>query len=83
MPDQARSDPQASPAPAPPAPPAPSDRTRWTMLLALISAHMALVVFHKHTQFPGPGRTETNVVGYPLFPVYAAKAGGFRRQRVG
>ena len=47
------------------------------LLLALISAHMALVVFHKHTQFPGPGRTETNVVGYPLFPVYAAKAGGF------
>lgn len=47
------------------------------ILLALVSAHMALVVFHKHTQFPGPGRTETNVVGYPLFPVYMAKAGGF------
>lgn len=36
-----------------------------------------LVVYHKHTQFPGPGRTEKNVVGYPLLPVYAAKAGGF------
>ena len=47
------------------------------ILLGLISAHMALVVYHKHTQFPGPGRTENNVVGYPLFPVYAAKAGGF------
>ncbi|MDO5535822.1 MAG: ubiquinol-cytochrome c reductase cytochrome b subunit, partial [Propionibacteriaceae bacterium] len=33
--------------------------------------------YHKHTQFPGPGRTENNVVGYPLFPVYMAKAGGF------
>ena len=31
----------------------------------------------KHTQFPGPGRTNENVVGYPVMPVYAAKAGGF------
>ncbi len=47
------------------------------LLLALIGAHLALVVYHKHTQYPGPGRTENNVVGYPLFPVYMAKAGGF------
>ncbi|MBN9106668.1 MAG: ubiquinol-cytochrome c reductase cytochrome b subunit [Propionibacteriaceae bacterium] len=47
------------------------------LLLGLISAHMALLVYHKHTQWPGPGRTQKNVVGYPLFPVYAAKAGGF------
>src|SRR3954465_3934957 len=47
------------------------------LLLALISAHMVLLVYHKHTQWPGPGRTEQNVVGYPMLPVYAAKAGGF------
>ena len=47
------------------------------ILLGLIAAHLALVVYHKHSQFPGPGRTEENVVGYPVFPVYAAKAGGF------
>jgi ubiquinol-cytochrome c reductase cytochrome b subunit len=47
------------------------------VLLALIGAHMLLLVFHKHTQWPGPGRTNDNVVGYPLLPVYAAKAGGF------
>lgn len=47
------------------------------LLLGLISAHMALLVYHKHTQWPGPGRTQKNVVGYPMFPVYAAKAGGF------
>ncbi|MVA77360.1 ubiquinol-cytochrome c reductase cytochrome b subunit [Auraticoccus sp. F435] len=47
------------------------------LLLALIAAHMALLVYHKHTQYPGPGRTDQNVVGYPLFPVYMAKAGGF------
>ena len=47
------------------------------LLLGLIAAHLALVVYHKHTQYPGPGRTNGNVVGYPVFPVYAAKAGGF------
>lgn len=47
------------------------------ILLGLIAAHMSLIVYHKHTQYPGPGRTEQNVVGYPLFPVYMAKAGGF------
>ncbi len=47
------------------------------LLLALIGAHMLLLVFHKHTQWAGPGRTEQNVVGYPMLPVYAAKAGGF------
>lgn len=47
------------------------------LLLALITVHMLLLVYHKHTQWPGPGRTEHNVVGYPMLPVYAAKAGGF------
>ncbi len=47
------------------------------LLLGMISAHMALLVYHKHTHFPGPGRKDTNVVGGPLFPVYVAKAGGF------
>jgi ubiquinol-cytochrome c reductase cytochrome b subunit len=47
------------------------------LLLGLIAAHLALVVYHKHTQYPGQGRTEGNVIGYPVFPVYAAKAGGF------
>ena len=36
-----------------------------------------LVWYQKHTQYPGAGRTEKNVVGYPLLPVYMAKAGGF------
>ncbi|UPK73410.1 ubiquinol-cytochrome c reductase cytochrome b subunit [Nocardioidaceae bacterium SCSIO 66511] len=47
------------------------------LLLGLIGAHMLLLVYHKHTQWPGAGKTEKNVVGYPLLPVYAAKAGGF------
>ncbi|ASK66898.1 ubiquinol-cytochrome c reductase cytochrome b subunit [Brachybacterium avium] len=47
------------------------------MILGLIGIHLVLLVLHKHTQYPGPGRTERNVVGFPVFPVYAAKAGGF------
>ena len=47
------------------------------LILALVTVHLMLVVIHKHTQYPGPGRTDKNVVGYPLFPVYTAKAGGF------
>ncbi len=47
------------------------------LLLALVGLHLILIVYHKHTQWPGPGRTEQNVVGYPLMPVYTAKAGGF------
>jgi ubiquinol-cytochrome c reductase cytochrome b subunit len=47
------------------------------LILALVGAHLLILWYQKHTQWPGPGRTEQNVVGYPLFPVYTAKAGGF------
>lgn len=47
------------------------------ILVGLFTAHILLVMVHKHTQYPGPGRTEKNVVGFPLMPVYTAKAGGF------
>ncbi|GAA2248248.1 ubiquinol-cytochrome c reductase cytochrome b subunit [Herbiconiux moechotypicola] len=47
------------------------------ILVAFLALHLVFVVVHKHTQFAGPGRTEKNVIGYPILPVYAAKAGGF------
>ncbi len=47
------------------------------ILVGLFAAHIILVARQKHTQYPGPGRTEKNVVGFPVMPVYAAKAGGF------
>lgn len=47
------------------------------LLVGLFTAHIVLVAVQKHTQFPGPGRTNDNVVGYRVMPVYAAKAGGF------
>ncbi|MFD4427994.1 cytochrome bc complex cytochrome b subunit [Nocardia sp. NPDC058497] len=47
------------------------------IILALIGAHVALVWYQKHTQFPGPGRTENNVVGARIVPVFAADQGAF------
>jgi ubiquinol-cytochrome c reductase cytochrome b subunit len=47
------------------------------ILLALIGAHLAMVWFQKHTQFPGAGRTEGNVVGVRVMPVFAVKSGAF------
>ena len=43
-------------------------------LAGLIVAHLIVVWRQKHSQFPGPGRTERNVVGSPLVPRYAAKS---------
>lgn len=47
------------------------------IILALIGLHVALVWFQKHTQFPGAGRTEHNVVGVRVMPVFAVKSGAF------
>ena len=46
------------------------------IILGLIAAHVLLVWFQKHTQFPGPGRAENNVVGVRILPVFATKAIG-------
>ncbi len=47
------------------------------IILALIAVHLGLVWYQKHTQFPGVGRKENNVVGVRIMPVFAAKGGGF------
>jgi ubiquinol-cytochrome c reductase cytochrome b subunit len=47
------------------------------ILLALIAAHLALVWYQKHTQFPGAGRTERNVVGVRILPVFAVHSAAF------
>ncbi|HET7475856.1 MAG TPA: ubiquinol-cytochrome c reductase cytochrome b subunit [Dermatophilaceae bacterium] len=47
------------------------------IIVGLFIAHLSLVIIHKHTQYPGPGKTNDNVVGFPMMPVYMAKAGGF------
>lgn len=44
-------------------------------LIALgITLHLMILWRQKHTQFPGPKRTEENVVGSPLFPLYAFRS---------
>ncbi|MGA2433176.1 MAG: ubiquinol-cytochrome c reductase cytochrome b subunit [Acidimicrobiales bacterium] len=47
------------------------------IIIGLVGAHLFLLVRQKHTQFPGKGRTEKNVVGTPMFPVFMAKTTGF------
>jgi ubiquinol-cytochrome c reductase cytochrome b subunit len=46
------------------------------LLLALVALHIGLIVYHKHTQWAEPGRTNRNVVGKPLVPQYTAKSTG-------
>lgn len=38
------------------------------VLVALVGVHLGLLVRVRHTQHPGPDRTERNVTGLPLFP---------------
>jgi ubiquinol-cytochrome c reductase cytochrome b subunit len=47
------------------------------IILALIGVHLAMLWFQKHTDFPGPGKTETNVVGVRVMPIFAVKSGAF------
>ncbi len=47
------------------------------IILGLVGAHLGLLVRQKHTQFPGHGRTEKNVVGSPMYPTFIAKTTGF------
>ena len=47
------------------------------IILGLIAAHLALVWYQKHTQFPGPGRAENNVVGVRILPLFGIKAAAF------
>jgi ubiquinol-cytochrome c reductase cytochrome b subunit len=47
------------------------------IIAGLIAAHLGLLVHQKHTQFPGKGRTEKNVVGTPMWPGFILKTNGF------
>ncbi|MGO8960589.1 MAG: cytochrome b [Streptosporangiaceae bacterium] len=47
------------------------------LILALVTAHLFIMFYQKHTQMPGKGRTNENVVGAPLYPYFMAKTGAF------
>jgi ubiquinol-cytochrome c reductase cytochrome b subunit len=46
------------------------------LIIGLLTIHLAIVWRQKHTDFPGPGRRESNVVGSKLWPTYTAKSIG-------
>jgi ubiquinol-cytochrome c reductase cytochrome b subunit len=46
------------------------------LLVAAMAIHLGMIWRQKHTQFRGPGRTENNVIGSPLWPNYAMKSVG-------
>ncbi len=46
------------------------------LIAGLLGAHLAILWRQKHTQFPGPGRTETNIEGTKLWPTYSARSIG-------
>jgi ubiquinol-cytochrome c reductase cytochrome b subunit len=47
------------------------------ILAALIGLHLAIMIRQKHTDFPGPGKTESTVTGIRFYPTFSAKATGF------
>src|SRR5690606_7171470 len=47
------------------------------LVIAVLAVHLMLMIRNQHTQFAGPGRTNSNGVGYPMVPVYMSKMGGF------
>jgi ubiquinol-cytochrome c reductase cytochrome b subunit len=46
------------------------------LIVGLLSAHLAILWHQKHTDFPGKGKTETNIRGSRVWPLYAMKATG-------
>jgi ubiquinol-cytochrome c reductase cytochrome b subunit len=47
------------------------------LILALVTAHLFIMFLQKHTQMPGKGRTNENVVGAPTYPYFMAKTGAY------
>src|SRR5579884_4241082 len=45
-------------------------------LAVLITVHLVMIMRQHHSQFPGPGRRERNVVGTPMWPAYALRSIG-------
>lgn len=46
------------------------------ILIALVTVHLILVVYLKHTQWRGPGRVNRNVAGQPMMPQWITKSTG-------
>ncbi|BAU87444.1 ubiquinol-cytochrome C reductase cytochrome subunit B [Streptomyces laurentii] len=46
------------------------------LLVAVVTAHVLLVFYLKHTHWALPGRTNRNAVGHPMVPHFAVKSTG-------
>ena len=46
------------------------------VILALLGLHLAILWRQKHTNCPGPGRTNERIVGSRMWPVYSTKFAG-------
>jgi ubiquinol-cytochrome c reductase cytochrome b subunit len=46
------------------------------LIFGVVAVHLGILVRQKHTQFPGPGRSERNVVGERVWPGFAMKSVG-------
>jgi ubiquinol-cytochrome c reductase cytochrome b subunit len=44
------------------------------LIAVFLTAHLAILWHQKHTDFPGPGKTEDTIHGSRLWPQYAAKS---------
>src|ERR1700722_5002428 len=44
------------------------------VILGLLTAHLMILWHQKHTDFPGPGKTEHNIRGSRVWPQYALKS---------
>lgn len=44
------------------------------LIAAFLTAHLAILWHQKHTDFPGPGKSETTIHGSRLWPQYAIKS---------
>jgi ubiquinol-cytochrome c reductase cytochrome b subunit len=47
------------------------------LILGLVSAHLFIMFWQKHTQMPGKGHTDKNVVGQAMYPYFMAKTGAW------
>ncbi len=46
------------------------------IISVLLAVHLAILWHQMHTNYPGPGRSDSTIVGSRLWPTYAAKAVG-------
>ncbi|MGE5228888.1 MAG: cytochrome b, partial [Deltaproteobacteria bacterium] len=46
-------------------------------IAGLLGAHLGLLWLQRHTQFPGPGRSDRVIVGTPMVPAYALRTTGY------